>query len=80
MNDTYDKGLIAAALLLYIKQSFDTDDHDKLLKILEIIGIRNVALKWFCSYFINGAQAVQNTNATSERRILPCGVPQGSIL
>ena len=80
MYDAFDKDLKPAALLLYIKQSFETDDHDKLLQILERIGIRNVALKWFCSYFINRAQVLQNANATSERRILPCGVPQGSIM
>ena len=39
-----------------------------------------MALEWFCSYFINRAQVVQNVNATSERRLLPCGVPQGTIM
>jgi len=80
LNDAFEKGLILEALLSDIKKTFDTVDHDKLFQILESIDIRIVALKWFRSYFINRAQVVQNANATSERHILPCGVPQGSIM
>ena len=80
MNDAFDKGLMPAALLLDIKKAFDTVDHDKLLQILESFGVRNVALKWFRSYLINRAQVLQNANATSECHLLPCGVPQGSIM
>ena len=80
VKDAFDKGLIPASLLLEIKKAFDTVDHDKLLQILESFGVRNVVLKWFRSYLINRAQVVQNANATSECHLLPCGVPQGSIM
>ena len=80
VNGAVDKGLIPAALLLDIKKAFDTVDHHKLLQILESFGVRNVALQWFRSHLINRAQVVQNTSTTSECHLLPCGVPQGSIV
>ena len=42
VNDAFGKGLLPAALILDIKKTFDTIDHDKLLQILESFGVRNV--------------------------------------
>ena len=80
VNDAFDNSLIPAALFLDIKKAFDTIDHDKLLQILKSIGIHNVPLKWFHSYFSNRAQVLHNVNLTSEHHFIPCRVPQRSIL
>lgn len=41
------------AVLLDIKKTFDHVKHRILLDSLEIIGIRDLALKWFQTYSVN---------------------------
>ena len=51
-----------------------------LLNKLQYVGVRNHALEWFKSYLLNRFQIVYTNGVLSEKAILKCGVPQGSIL
>ena len=61
-------------------KAFDTVNHKMLLKKLENYGIRRVANNWFESYLTNHYQTVKIPNTLSEKHLITCGVPQGSIL
>ena len=75
-----DRGLVSGVLFLDLKKAFDTVDHRLLLTKLEYIGVRGHALEWFKSYLLNRFQIVYTNGVLSEKAILKCGVPQGSIL
>ena len=47
---------------------------------LEYIGIHGQALEWFTSYLVNRFQIAFTNGILSDKAILRCGVPQGSIL
>ena len=59
---------------------FDTVNHDILLRKLDHVGIRGVALQWFVSYLTNRKQFVTYNGVQSSMKTMKCGVPQGSIL
>ena len=44
------------------------------------MGIRGCIFDWFSSYLRNRTQCVSVLGALSERRVVKCGVPQGSII
>ena len=75
-----DRGLVSGILFLDLKKAFDTVDHQLLLTKLEYIGIRGHALEWFKSYLESRFQIVFTNGVLSDKAILRCGVPQGSIL
>ena len=75
-----DRGLVSGVLFLDLKKAFDTVDHRLLLTKLDYIGVRDHALEWFKSYLLNRFQIVYTNGVLSEKAILKCGVPQGSIL
>ena len=49
-------------------------------KKLHIYGIRGLALQWFDSYLSSRVQYVTYNSIKSEREIIKCCIPQGSIL
>ena len=75
-----DRGLVSGILFLDLKKAFNTVDHQLLLTKLEYIAIRGHALEWFKSCLVNRFQVVYTNGVLSEKAILRCGVPQGSIL
>ena len=74
-----DRGLVNGVLFLDLKKAFDTVDHQLLLTKKEYIGVRGHALECFKSYLLNRFQIVYTNGVLSEKAILKCGVPQGSI-
>ena len=66
-------------ILIDLQKTFDTIDHDILLKKLSAIGFSN-HICWFKSYLSNRLFGVNLENCYSERPNIKCGVPQGSIL
>lgn len=63
-------------MLLDLSAAFDTVDHQKLLKIIEVeIGVSGNALAWFKS-----CQKVCIGSHESMEIIIKFGVPQGSVL
>ena len=63
-----------------LKKAFDTVDHTIMLRKLERIGVRGLALNWFSSYLLGRFQQVKYENYLSDKSAVTTGVPQGSIL
>jgi len=79
-----DDGDVTALCLLDLTQltaAFDTVDHDLLMLQLERhFGLRGVVLQWFRSYLTDRTFQVVYAGRKSDVVIIPCSVPQGSVL
>uniref|UniRef100_A0A669CXC1 Reverse transcriptase domain-containing protein n=1 Tax=Oreochromis niloticus TaxID=8128 RepID=A0A669CXC1_ORENI len=76
-----DSGEYTVLVLLDLSSAFDTVDHSIMINRLEnLFGITGVVLKWFISYLSERSFTVCMNHVTSESTVLPCGVPQGSVL
>ena len=88
VTDAINKEQLAVGLFIDLSKAFDMVNHSILLRKLNLIGIRGIALDWFCSYLRNRKQVVElsrSINGTpstfrSSMTEIVCGVPQGSIL
>ena len=84
MNDmlcAVDKHNQVVLVLLDLSAAFDTIDQDLLLhRLSERFGIHDTTLAWFKSYLSGRCQSVIIDNAVSNKHVLHCGVPQGSVL
>ena len=67
-------------MFLDLKKTFDTVDHDILLKKLNAYGLRGKAGGWFESYLNNRKQFCSLNGQHSKARDIACGIPQGSCL
>ena len=47
---------------------------------MEHYGVRGLVLEWIKSYFTNRQQYVEYNGTCSQKIVIRCGVPQGSIL
>ena len=63
-----------------LKKAFDTVNHEQSLQKLELYGIHNIEMKWFCSYLTNRKQCGKVNGKISNIESITCGVPQGSCL
>lgn len=84
-----NRGDFTTALFFDLSKAFDHVSHDILLKKLELIGVRGVALNYMASYLRDRKQYVIVTKLNSNNEVISyssdlksniCGVPQGSIL
>eukprot|EP00732_Lithocolla_globosa_P002638 Lithocolla_globosa_v1_NODE_1798_length_2330_cov_3.987692.p1 type:complete len:235 gc:universal NODE_1798_length_2330_cov_3.987692:782-1486(+) len=75
-----DSGYLGLGIFIDLKKAFDTVNHAILLKKMERYGIRGAALRWISSYLENRKQYVRLGGKESEKELITCGVPQGSIL
>lgn len=82
ITEQVDRGRKCISVFIDLAKAFDTVSRPMLLRKLEALGIRGVALSWFQSYIMNRSQNVtlDNGNVQSERQHLAFGVPQGSVL
>jgi hypothetical protein len=67
-------------IFLDLKKAFDTVPHKILLKKLEKLGIRGVALRWFTNYLEGRSQRVEIDGKLSDIDYLTISILQGSIL
>lgn len=75
------KNEVVMIVLLDLSAAFDTIDHDILLnRLKDNYGIDGTALNWFRSYLSGRSQSVLVNDSLSKRKLLKCGVPQGSKL
>ena len=75
-----DNGYKCIAVFIDLKKAFDTVSIPILVKRLEGIGIRGLAINLFKSYLTGRKQAVKIDNYKSSEEGVTFGVPQGSVL
>ena len=75
-----DRGFYTGMVMIDLQKAFDTVDHDILLQKLKALGFDPLAIKWFESYLKGRNQKTEINGIFSDPRVVPCGVPQGSIL
>ena len=75
-----DNGLINGVLFLDLRKAFDTVDHKILIDKLKLYGITGSILNWFISYLDKRYQTCKVNNVKSSRKLIKCGIPQGSNL
>jgi len=63
-----------------MSKTFDSVDHQILLRKLQDVGASTSVLQWFHSYLTNRYQVVRIHSAISDPLPVECGVRQGSIL
>ena len=75
-----DKSKVVAAAFLDLKKAFDSVCHNKLINVLDKIGVYEASLRWFYSYLKDRAQYVEHDGKRSEKQSISSGVPQGTVL
>ena len=80
ISSSIDSGEFTIGVFLDFSKAFDCLNHKILFEKLEHYGVRNEALQWFKSYFTNREQYVVFDSHESDKMLITCGVPQGSIL
>ncbi len=81
LRTAVDDGKVAAIVLLDLSAAFDTINHKKLLKRLQVeYGLGATILTWFESYISDRKQSVVIRDSQSYQADLVYGVPQGSVL
>ena len=73
--------LLSGVVFLDIKKAFDSINHDiPITKMNELFGIIDMELNWFNPYLTNREEQCIINDQLSSKKIITCGVPQGSIL
>ena len=75
-----DKSIPTMTIFLDIAKAFDTVDHKQLLKKLENLGIRGLALQLLKSYLTHRKHVVRIDDTTSDELVALRGVPQETLL
>ena len=80
-----DKKEVMCLVMLDLSAAFNTISHELLLEWLKYrFGITDLALQWIESFLTNRTQCVKvstkDGTATSSKKLLKQGVPQGSVL
>ena len=75
-----ENGEYVLGVFLDFSKAFDTVDHSILLSKMYHYGIRGVAFELFQSYLADRQQYVTYNGVQSSKKLIKCGVPQGSIL
>jgi hypothetical protein len=78
--EAIDKKSNLGILFTDFSKAFDLIDHSILMKKLAAYRFSETSLAWFKSYLFNRSQIVRVGGVYSDRKIVNCGVPQGSIL
>ena len=75
-----DRKKVNISVFLDLKKAFETVDHDLLMSKLAACGITGGPHQWFSSYLKRREQYCQISGVRSSRRVIQCGIPQGSCL
>ena len=76
----FDSGLLTGMILIDLQKAFDTIDHKILIEKMKCMGFSNDITKWFESYLSKRMFSVHVEKSFSDKALISCGVPQGSIL
>ena len=77
---SFSDNLHVLAVFIDLRKAFDTVKHSIILRKLECIGVRGIALDWFRSYLSQRKQIVYCCGEQSSPANVSIGVPQGSLL
>ena len=80
ITNSFEKKTSSYCIFLDLAKTFDTVNHEILLKKLKYCSIRDKALLWFTSYLANRTQYTEVGDTLSEIGYFKCGVLQGSVL
>jgi hypothetical protein len=80
VTNEINKKNYTVGIFLDLKKAFDTVPHRILLKKLEKLGIRGMALRWFTNYLNGRSQKVEIDGCLSDIEYLTISIMQGSIL
>jgi sarcosine oxidase/L-pipecolate oxidase len=80
VTNEINKKNYTVGIFLDLKKGFDTVPHRILLKKLEKLGIRGMALRWFTNYLNGRSQKVEIDGCLSDIEYLTISIMQGSIL
>jgi len=80
IRKSLDDGNFVCGVFVDLQKAFDTVDHSILISKLDHYGVRGKANDWFRSYLSNRSQFVSISSNKSSIKIIPHGVPQGSVL
>ena len=80
ITKSLENGEFVIGIFLNFLKAFDTVNHDILLQRLHHYAIRGTAFMWFKSYLSCRYQYVTYSSTESSKKLIKCGVPQGSIL
>ena len=67
-------------IFIDLSKACDTVNHNILPDKLNYLGIHGVAFQWFKSYLTSRTQYVNLDDINSIKKLITCGVPQGSIV
>lgn len=80
ITEAIDANKFSFCIFLDLTKTFDTVNHNNLIKKLQIYGIRGIFLQWFKRYLNDRFQQVQCNGVFWGFKPIKCGVPQGSNL
>ena len=80
IQSNINQRLLSCGVFIDLKKAFNTIDHDVLLDKLNHYGFRGIINSWFSSYLKNRTQTTQVDCHISDKAVVGCGIPQGSVL
>ena len=76
----FDSRLLTGMILVDLQKAFNTIDHKILIEKMKYMGFSNDVTKWFETYLSKRMFSVHKEKSFSDKALISCGVPQGSIL
>ena len=80
IRSNMDRRRFSCGVFIDLKKAFDTVSHKILLDKLNYYSFRGIVNQWFSSYLTNRTQTTQINSYISNKEVVDCGVPQGSVL
>ena len=80
IHTNMDRRLFSCGVFIDLKKAFDTVDHNILLDKLNYYSFQGIVNQWFSSYLTHRAQTTEIISYISDKEVVNCGVPQGSVL
>ncbi|KAI8519497.1 hypothetical protein Bbelb_027540 [Branchiostoma belcheri] len=81
LSSTADRrGTLSSIVLTDFSKAFDRVEHTTAISRLLELGCRPSLTRWICDFLSERRQRVLYQGSLSEWEILPCGLPQGTVL
>ena len=80
IQSNMDAGAFSCGVFIDLKKAFDTVDHSILLHKLDFYSFPGITNAWFRSYLQDRTQVTVIDHRSSNKSVVTCGVPKGSVL